>query len=111
MRTVTRAPITGTVVTGASNDLIEIDGELCEEFNAYDCSDGRMAFSDGTLLTVEYDNDGLWRFKLIFKGSLYDHKVEGSVNDDTNDVVYLNDGLLWAVFSKDMDVVNRGTSG
>lgn len=107
MRTVTKPPITGTVVTGASDDLIELDGELCEEFGTYHCGDGRMAFSDGTLLTVKYDSDGLWRFKLIFKGSLYDHKIEGCVNDDTDDVVHFKEGLLWAVFSKNMDVVNR----
>ena len=45
----------GTVVTGASDDLIEISGELEEEFNTYDCLDGTMAFSDGTLLRVDYD--------------------------------------------------------
>jgi hypothetical protein len=32
----------GTIVTGASDDLIEIDGELQEEFNAYNCGDGTM---------------------------------------------------------------------
>lgn len=105
MRTVTKAPTTGTVVTGASNDLIEIDGDLCEEFSAYDCNDGKMAFSDGTLLGVEYDNDGIWRFKVIFKGSCFDYKVEGSVNEDTNDEVHFKEGLTWAVFADEMDVV------
>ena len=28
-------PSSGTLVTGASDDLIEISGELSEEFNAY----------------------------------------------------------------------------
>ncbi len=80
----------GTMVTGASDDLIEIAGELEEEFNSIDCSDGVMAFSDGTLLDVEYDEDGIWRFRLRFKGTLYDP------------------GLKWCAFSDEMQVeINR----
>jgi hypothetical protein len=92
----------GTMVTGASDDLIEICGDIREEFNAYDCSDGTMAFSDGTLLGVEYDKDGIWRFKVICKVSLYDKKVEGSNTDDTNDEVYFHHGLKWVEFSDEM---------
>jgi len=98
----------GTMVTGASDDLIEIAGELAEEFNSIDCSDGVMAFSDGTLLDVEYDEDGIWRFRLRFKGALYDKKVEGSVSDDTNDEIYFKPGLKWCAFSDEMQVeINR----
>lgn len=98
----------GTVITGASDDLIEISGELQEEFNAYDCKEGTMAFSDGTLLEVEYDENGIWRFKVVCKGNLYNRKVEGSVSDDTNDEVYFKDGLKWCAFSNEMQVeVNR----
>lgn len=103
-----KQPSNGTIITGASDDLIEISGELCEEFGACDCYDGRMAFSDGTLLKVEYDQDGIWRFKPIFKGSLYEKKIEGSVGDDTNDEVYFKPGLKWCAFSDDMQIeVNR----
>lgn len=98
----------GTIVTGASDDLIEISGELQEEFNAYNCSDGTMAFSDGTMLTVDYDKDGIWRFKPVFKGSLFEKIETGSVEKDTNDEVYFKDGLKWCVFSVEMQVeVNR----
>jgi hypothetical protein len=109
VRTVTESPTTGTVVTGASDDLVEISGDLCEELDALDCNDGTMAFSDGTLLGVEYDKDGIWRFKVIFKGSCFDHKVEGCVNDDdgTNDVVHFKAGLLWATFAEDVDVISK----
>lgn len=63
-----------------------------------------MAFSDGTLLKVEYDDNGIWRFKVICKGNLYDKKVEGSVSEDTNDKVYFKSGLVWCVFAKDMQM-------
>ncbi len=98
----------GTVVTGASDDLIEIDGELEEEFNAYNCSDGTMAFSDGTLLNVDYDEYGIWRFTPLFKGNLFEKIVVGSIEKDTNDEVYFKNGLKWCVFSVEMQVaVNR----
>lgn len=98
----------GTIVTGASDDLIEISGELEEEFNAYNCSDGTMAFSDGTLLNVCYDKDGIWRFNPIFKGILFEKIEAGLVEKDTNDEVYFKDGLKWCAFSAEMQVeVNR----
>lgn len=98
----------GTIVTGASDDLIEIDGELQEEFNAYECSNETMAFSDGTLLRVDYAEDGIWRFKPIYKGDLFEKVINGSISDDTNDEVYFKDGLKWCVFSSEMQIeINR----
>lgn len=90
-----------TKITGASDDLIEIEGELSEEFNAYDCTDALLSVSDGTLLQVDYDDDGIWRFKIRFKGTCYSHHVSGSVEDDTNDEVHFNKGLKWIMFSSE----------
>ncbi|MFL0197795.1 hypothetical protein ACJDU8_19820 [Clostridium sp. WILCCON 0269] len=94
----------GTVVTGASDDLIEIGGELEEEFNAYDCNDGTMAFSDGTLLRVDYSKDGIWKFNPIYKGSLFVRVIQGSISEDTNDEAYFDSGLKWCAFSTEMQV-------
>lgn len=110
MRTVSKLPSTGTVVTGASDDLIEIDGDLCEEFDSFDCKDGAMAFSDGTVLGVKYDDDKIWRFTIKYKGSCFDHKVEGSVTEDTNDVVYFKEGLSWAVFAERMHMARSAVA-
>ena len=92
-----------TIVTGASDDIIQVNGEIIEEFNSYDCKDGNLAFSDGTLLDVEYDDDGIWRFKLIYKGILFIKKIEGSVGEDTNDEIYFDEGLKWVLFSDDCE--------
>lgn len=98
----------GTIVTGASDDLIELNGELQEEFGEYNCCDGTMAFSDGTMLTVKYDDNGLWRFIPVYKGNLFEKVVQGDVEADTNDEVYFGSGLKWCCFSTDMQVeVNR----
>jgi hypothetical protein len=92
-------------ITGASDDLIEIEGDLSEEFGHY--SGGRdrdkdegalLAFSDGHVLRVRYDEDGIWRVTVIAKGTSEFPKVEGSVSDDTSDVVTLRGpALSWVV--------------
>ena len=89
-------------VTGASDDLIEIEGEISEQFARYGSDGDYLAFSDGTVLKAYYDEDGIWRFTVIFKGSLFKEKVEGSVSDDTNDVVTFYAGLVWCVCGKDL---------
>jgi hypothetical protein len=94
----------GTMITGASDDLIEISGELEEEFNSFDVSDGTIVLSDGTFLNVEYDKYGTWRFDVIFKGSLFDFKKDGDVDKQTNDEVYFKSGLKWIVFTDDAQI-------
>lgn len=91
--------VNGTMVTGASDDLIELKGDLYEEFNSFLCENGVLVFSDGTYLEVEYDDYGLWRFKPVVKGNLFDKIVPGSVEEDINDYVYFKEGLKWCVFS------------
>lgn len=93
-----------TILTGASDDLIILKGELFEEFSSYDCSKGTLAFSDGTLLTVKYDEYGLWRFGVLFKGSSFLKLIPGDISEDTNDEIHFSEGLKWCVFSDKMQV-------
>lgn len=102
-----KEPEKGTIVTGASDDLIELRGELYEEFNSYDCHNGAIAFNDGTLLNVRYDEDGIWRFNLIYRGNLFIKIEQGSVEEDTNDIAYFEEGLKWCVFSDDMQSTGK----
>lgn len=53
-------------VTGASDDLIEIDGAIVEEFYLKDDCDGDgsgdlLAFSTGVVLRITYSKSGVWR--------------------------------------------------
>lgn len=90
-----------TKITGASDDLVELDGDLDEEFNWFADDDERyLGFSDGTILGVRYDEDALWRFSVKVKGDLYDKKIEGNVEDDKCDEVHFEDGLKWCVFGE-----------
>lgn len=80
-------------ITGGSDDLIEIGGDFSEEIGWYHDKEnepGYLAVSDGTLLSVRYFDDGIWRFTVVRKGRAVVAKVEGSVDEDTNDVVTLS---------------------
>lgn len=90
-----------TMLTGHSDDVIELKGDLCDEFYpGYEDQKGTIGLSDGSLLHYEYDSDGIWRFKPIVKGSLFDRIELGSVSEDTFDVVHFKDGLTWAIMTK-----------
>lgn len=89
-------------VRGHSDDIIFVEGDIREEFGRFDSDGDYLAFSDGTLLYAIYDNEGIWRFKVIFKGVLYDEKIEGNVEEDTFDIVCLKDGIKWCVIGEEL---------
>jgi hypothetical protein len=89
-----------TKVYGASDDLIEVEGPFTEEFGA-DSDEGQiLAFSDGTLLELKYDNDGLWRIVRLAEGTCEYAHVPGSVYEDRCDVAILRGELRWVVKSE-----------
>lgn len=51
----------GIVVYGVSDDLIEIEGFVREEFYANYGEVTYLAFSDGTLIAIEYADSGEWK--------------------------------------------------
>lgn len=82
-------------ITGASDDLIEIDGDIVEEWSApgeVDEGGALIAISDGTLLRIIYDEDGIWRITRLVAGSAQFEKVEGDVLRNTFDIA-----KLWGV--------------
>jgi hypothetical protein len=98
-------------VYGASDDLIEIVGDVKEEFLTYyddteeDNPRRNLAFSDGSIFRVTYGIDGgFWRFTPIKKGTLYDHKDEATNDDgdDYSDILYFKDGIKWVLMGCDL---------
>jgi len=93
-------------VYGASDDLIEIEGDLREEFS-YPCGDDDdkkvyLGFSDGTLLSVRYD--GYWRFGRMVKGSAEFSKEEASDPDrNYSDRVTLVGDVRWVLMGSQFD--------
>lgn len=88
-------------IYGASDDLIEIGGDLREEFNALGDDDSAyLGFSDGTLLLIQYGKGGnaFWRITPVIYGSAAYSKVEAtSEDDDYSDVVTLDGEIKWVV--------------
>lgn len=93
-------------IYGASDDLIEIEGDIREEFTAYDEDDGTyLGFSDGTVLHVVFDRDGVWRIKPIAYGSngpeslVITHAPAGD-EDNYSDVARLAADVDWVLHGK-----------
>jgi len=79
------------IIYGASDDLIEIEGDITDEFNVYLNGDETvlLAVSDGTLLRVKYDEDGIWRLNRVVAGLAAFEKEEGDIVKDTPDKITL----------------------
>lgn len=89
---------TSITISGASDDLIEIGGDIKEEFSALaDDEDGYLFFSDGWILKIAYTDDGTWRITTIKKGAAKFSKVEaeGSDSDNYSDKVTLDGEITW----------------
>ncbi len=95
-----------TKIYGASDDLIEIEGDVNDEHGEYNFS-GTISCSDGTKVKVSYDEDGNWKFNKIEYGSKFKALIV-AVGDDNkhteplaidcssySDVLILDDGIEW----------------
>jgi hypothetical protein len=74
---------TGIVIYGANDDLIEIEGALREEFEGGD-ELSYLAFSDGTVLSAQYADDGCWRINRVATGTAVYSKVEAGADAPAN---------------------------
>jgi hypothetical protein len=88
-------------IYGARDDLIEVDGDISEEFTYAERGSGNgdlLAFSDGTILRVEYTRTGVWRITPVAQGSAELHIEQAPEDDDCNysDHAVLS-GAVWVV--------------
>lgn len=85
-------------IYGASDDLIEVDGDIREEFYAIDAETHMLAFSDGTLLSVEYDQHGIWRIRRLAAGTAaYRHTEALDADSNYSDKAELDGAINWVV--------------
>ncbi len=92
-------------IYGASDDLVEVEGDVREEFSAlgnenFDGDGGYLAFSDGTILSIVYGDRGVWRIVPIAEGSgeLSVKQAPVGDEDDYSDIATLSGDLEWVVF-------------
>ena len=92
-----------TVIYGASDDLIEVDGDVRGEHSD---DEGFLIVSDGTILKIKYGKDSMavWEIRLIEKGTLF-----ATINpcfdenaDRYSDTAMFNDGVKWVYFTDDL---------
>lgn len=94
-----------TKIYGASDDLIEIEGEICEEYDCIDFESAKVKASDGTSAKLTFN--GEWKFTEVDAGSKLSKHIK-AVGEDLkhgeedaigctsySDVLVFDDGLEW----------------
>lgn len=98
-----------TKVYGASDDLIEVEGDVTGEVDCYGTDEREkgvlLCFSDGTVLEVKYgkNDEALWEIKTKHIGPLFD-RVEActeETDEGHSDVAYFKDGIKYVYACKE----------
>lgn len=91
-------------VRGHSDDIICVEGDTTDEFYPDSDKPGFLAFSDGTVLSVEYGKGGFWRVNRLAVGSATFTKVEATDPDEEySDRVTLTGDIKWLVFGSQFE--------
>ena len=102
-----------TKVYGASDDLVEVEGDINGEVGCYGTDDNEhgvlIILSDGTLLEVKYGKSdmAIWGITLIKAGDLFD-RIEPCSDEDADpysDIAYFRSGLKWSYAATDWEKV------
>ena len=93
-----------TRVYGASDDLIEFDGDFEGEADCYGTDDSDkgvlVIMSDGTVLEVKYGKGGkgIWAVTLLERGRLFE-RIDQCTDEDADpysDVAWFSEGIKGA---------------
>jgi hypothetical protein len=97
------------VISGSSDDLIVIEGDIVEEFNYPYDELFYLATQSGLILDIVYN--GFWRINVLQFGNneedLYSHYPAGTkkaiahAENNYSDVVVIEGTTLWVVGGKD----------
>jgi hypothetical protein len=101
-----------TKIYGASDDLIECEGDLYGECGAYSSEEGKkflVVLSDGTVLAVSYGKPtgGIWQIDLLSQGTLFE-KIDVCTDEDAkpySDIAHFKDGIKWGYVAKEWEKV------
>lgn len=91
-------------IYGASDDLIEVEGVIREEFGHYDDDPALVTCSDGTALRVVYDHDGIWRVTPVARGTgeLVVTQCAATDSDYTDRATITADRITWVACGHDI---------
>lgn len=98
------------VIEGGSDDVIVVSGDLEEEFQYSNSTDGDLlAFSDGTLLRIAFDPDrsGNWRITPLLRGTAW-LTIEQADSRGVTDRATLDGPIGWVVQGLQHHLVKGG---
>ena len=72
---------TKVTVYGSSDDLVEVEGDITDEFNGDTVT---LIFGDGTHLLAQYADDGCWHINLTKEGTATYRKVFTATDSDSD---------------------------
>jgi len=83
MHTARRIDMPSVLIYGQSDDLIEVDGEFEDEFDAYGCW-RYLHFADGTVVRCGYDlvDEKGWDVSVVKSGTAIAEELEPELDDD-----------------------------
>jgi hypothetical protein len=100
------------ILSGHSDDLVELDGDIREEWTSYG-EQAVVVFSDGTVLEIEFKNPGVWRITTLASGGA-DLAIEQAPADDEDnysDKATLSGDIRWAIFTCKFEVARHTEAG
>lgn len=94
-------------IRGYSDDAIVVEGDFVEQFDVYTMSDedarpAYLACSDGTLLSVHYDDFGVWRFSLVKRGRCKIRHTPGDEDSGTDRVQLAGEQVVWVLLGSEL---------
>lgn len=101
-------------IYGSSDDVVIVDGDNGMSDEYYPGSGGYgkpspmhyFSFNDGTLLSVVYDKDGIWRINCLSHGNSEYSKEDGTDDEGTDTVTLVGD-INWVLFGDKYDKASK----
>ncbi len=89
-------------ISGASDDLIEIEGDIRDEYYANCEGTNYLAFSDGTCLKLTYESGGCWRIYILsMNAKIIEHFIATDPDGtEPNDRLTIEGDIKWLVCGK-----------
>lgn len=98
-------------VYGASDDLVEVEGDPGEEFGCYNKT-GYLVFSNGVVLSIAYGDLGIWKINKM-SDPLKVVNLEICEDPDANpysDIAYIDGDIKWMFFTTDIELERKRKS-
>lgn len=90
-------------ISGHSDDIVMIEGDMNEEFYIMDQNKWFLAFSDGTLLSVRYD--GTWHLDVLTEGPSFAERIPCKPLENYSDKIIFNGNIHWCLLADEERVI------